>query len=402
MRAAREPGAGIAYSGRTRAPATAATGPSPVPSSTPGRPLSAPSRTVHSDTARWTPIVSCGTSTSETTVPPSATTRSTSIDQPSGYLRVDARHEVRAALDPLGADRPLHHQVVGEQRAEALPVTGPHAGPELLHDPRRIHRFHTFHGRILAGATATAGPGSERLQALRRCPGQRAQVAPRQLRGADDHRAPVQRARDQVEGQVGCRGRDPVRRVSAAAARILLATPSWPSRRVFCSAPATSGLRAASAWRSGMTCEATGWRRRGRHLVQQRRSPSREPVSGARQALHGEGGDDVEHQVQLGAPAPVDGSCRRPRGARCPRWTSGRSRPRPVPRRPPPGWPPSRPRGSTAAPRGRPAARARRRLVGGGVEVVIRGKHRASRRNGCVPASPRPTLTLRRYGAVPT
>src|SRR5262249_15630321 len=49
-----------------------------------------PSRTVQNDTATESSSVSCGTATSETTVSPSATIRSTSIDQPSGYSELRA------------------------------------------------------------------------------------------------------------------------------------------------------------------------------------------------------------------------------------------------------------------------------------------------------------------------
>lgn len=67
------------------------------------------------------------------------------LDRPAfRTLRVDA-HEVSAALDPLAADRPLHHHVLGEQITEPRPVPGLHAVPEFLNDLQR------FRGRILAG-----------------------------------------------------------------------------------------------------------------------------------------------------------------------------------------------------------------------------------------------------------
>ena len=67
------------------------------------------------------------------------------------------------------------------------------------------------------------------------------------------------------------------------------------------------GLRAASASRSGMICEASGCRSAsGDHLEQQRQVAAQ--TAGVQQGhAVAHRGDHLEHQVELGAPPAVDG-----------------------------------------------------------------------------------------------
>ncbi len=225
--------------------------------------------------------------------------------------------------------------------------------------------------RWLAGRETVGVTGRSRRRELvgegrRRGPGQFLQVALGRFRRADHHRAPVQRAGDQVEGQLrvgpGAQFAPLFGRRHDPAGHALLAVP----QRLL------EGLgEIGVAGRLGLEVGDDLGRDRvaqgaGRDLVQQAQVPLQGAGVGHREAGHRHRRDHVQHQVELGTPAPVH---RRladtgPAGDALDRHAGVADGGQFLEDRRPDGLGHVLP--EHGGPGGRAAARTRRRLVGGG------------------------------------
>ena len=89
---------------------------------------------------------------------------------------------------------------------------------------------------------------------------------------------------------------------------ILSPTACWLVRSACCRVSAICGLRAASASRSGMICDASGCSQRAgpRSAAAAAGRRARLPVSGSGSALPGDLGDDLQDHLELVAPPAVD------------------------------------------------------------------------------------------------